>query len=333
MNIVEQIGIETNTSDLAYSAMQSVKAYGGQLLIPDLVGLSSVSVNISKNVQIIRSAGSLAELTGLQAFLNFLSANNAAISDPSEVWKYSTFITYIADSRDVGALNLSGSANVLILPDATNIWQSATYTLTTFSGECGAYARLYAATQQLLTPSTNTNARFYNVFFTPQSGSGHVTDLWTLDGQTWHVSNYMNEVTGTNPFDLLAYTWQTLQQQSLNNTAITIVDNIYYDPSLSQKEFLNVVFSRTFEYLQANNYLDNQSVTAVNYAQSTEYSAYYKQVSGQNLFDIISYSPSSSSSSSTQTSSQGFAMSSSEWQSYLPYIVIGGIALILLSQM
>ncbi len=331
MNIIEKIGIENNTSDLAYQAVGSVEQYGSQLLVPELVGSSSVSVNVSKTVQIIRSTGSLAELTGLNAFLKFLSANNVGISDPSEVWKYSTFITYIADSRDVGALNLSGSANVLILPDATNIWQSATYTLTTFSGECGAYARLYAATQQLLTPSTKGNARFYNVFYTPESGSGHVTDLWTLDGQTWHVSNYMNEVSGTNPFDLLAYTWQTLQGQSINNTAITIVENIYYDPSLSQKEFLNVVFSRTFEYLQSNGYLSNQAVTAVNYAQTPEYKSYYKQVSSQNLFNIISYAPTSS--SATQSSSQGFGLSSSEWQSYLPYIVIGGIALILLSQM
>lgn len=323
MNTIEQVGISTSGS--GKTAAEAVQAFASQLLVPDLVGSTQMSVSVSTAKSIIRSAGTTSELGGLSAFLAYLKAHNLGISSPDQVWKYATFITYIADSRDIAALNLSGFNSSVVqgspFSTLTNLLQAATYTITTFSGECSAYARLYAATQTLINKSVN--GKFYNVFYTPKQGTnlaGHATTLWTTDDKTWHVTNYMNELVGDNPWNLLGYLWQNLYQMNLNDFSVTVVKNIYYDPKLSQKSFVDVVASQDFQYLKSQGFLTNPTnIQVIDHQRSSEYKTYGERIS--KLLQIQSFSGSLS----------GTTLSMEEFKKYLPYIAIGGISLIALS--
>ena len=322
-NLIEQVGVSTSGSGKI--AAEEVEAFASQLLVPDLVGTSQMSVDVSTAKSIIRSVGTTSELGGLSAFLTYLNAHGLGISSPDQVWKYATFITYISDSHDIAALKLN-KFNSSIIQDTgfsvlTNLLQSATYTIITFSGECSAFARLYAATQVLTNKSKN--AKFYNVFYTPKQGvksSGHATSLWTTDNKTWHVSNYMDELVGDNPWVLLSYLWGNLYQKNLNDFSVTVVKNVYYDPKLSQKSFVNVVASQDFQYLKSQGLLDNSSsIQVIDHGKSSEYVAYGNKIS--KLFKIQSFN----------TSSTDTTLSMEEIKKYIPYIVVGGISLIALS--
>ncbi|MCW1305975.1 MAG: hypothetical protein OH335_04340 [Candidatus Parvarchaeota archaeon] len=336
MNIIQTVGIPTATyttyddsAGHAISALQSVIEFGQRALIPVIAGAST-------------HMSSLDEITGVQQFLQFLSNEKLAISSPSDVWKYATFISYIADYRDIAAIS-NNSKTPLILTDSafsteTNILQTANYTLTTFSGECGSYHRLYAATQSVLDTKYT-----YNVFFTPDANAGgHVTDLWSMDGETWHISDYFNEYIGSNPFQLAAWLWATQYQNSALTTntqvvlngwsdfSITIVNNNYFAGNYNQTSFLTPISSAHVNELLSQHVIDDTTAPTqtINYISHSTWDSYAQLA--DKTFDIISYTNNTTTTSqSNTTSTTSITTQTDNSSKYLPYIV-GGLALMML---
>ncbi|MCL5033271.1 MAG: hypothetical protein M1542_08515 [Thermotogae bacterium] len=295
MNVIEQVGLPS-VSGYAYSALENVKKFGKKLLIPEIIGGSS---HIS----------SVEELTGVQQFLEFLDNEKMGIDTPSDVWEFSTFVSYIADFRDIAAIQNSGNTPLILTDNAftteTNVLQAATYTITTFSGECSAYARLYSAVQTLL-KATNV----YNVFFTPDNPNqgGHVTDLWTADGQTWHVSDYYNEYIGSNPLQLVAWLWATQYPNTVlststktvlngwSNFSITIVENNFFAGDYDQSLFLTPVMSAHVDDLITQKIVNTTDVPtqSINHIQQSTWQPYQQLADKE--FQIESYGNSSTSS-------------------------------------
>mgnify|MGYP001626189062 CR=1 FL=1 len=330
MNVIEQVGLPSNPSGFAYNAMKGVKTFGQKMLIPELIGKSS---HIS----------SVEELTGVEQFLEFLDNEKMGIESPADVWKFATFVSYIADFRDIAAIQNSNTK--LILTDnafntETNLLQSATYTITTYSGECSAYARLYSAAQTLLNAK-----KVYNVFFTPDNPDqgGHVTDLWTADEQTWHVSDYYNEYIGTNPLQLVAWLWATQYPNTLlststeivlngwSNWSITIVENNFFAGNYDQSEFLTPIMSAHINDLLQQKIVSTTGTPtqSVNYIQQSTWTPY--QQAADNLFQIQNYGNTSTSTNTTSTNtSTSSNLQISTKNEYMILGVVIAIALIAL---
>lgn len=327
MNIIEQVGLSSDSdSGYAYTAVESVQTFGKKLLIPELLGSNPIL--------------SIDELTGLQQFLTFLSNEGMGINTPSDVWKFATFISYIADFRDIAAI--TNHTKIILTDNAftteTNILQSATYTLTTFSGECSAYARLYSATQTILNAKT-----VYNVFFTPDNNNqgGHVTDVWTTDDQTWHVSDYFVEYIGPNPLQLLAWLWATQYPNTLLSTSdniilngwsgfsITVVKNDFFAGNYNQTSFLTPVMSAHIDYLLNHNIVNIKDTPsqAINYIQQSTWGPY--QQLADKTFQIEYYGNTSSSTPLTQII-QPAGLTSQSKSTYIVWGLIIAIALIAL---
>lgn len=199
--------------------------WGSQILIPTIAQAAPSNV---RDISTQNGINQPNELAGVSAFLNYVNSHGLTIKNIEDVWKYSTFITYIADSRDIAALQFQPTAKVQYSSSslATNLLQAGNYTLTTFSGECTAFSRLYDATWQNISSSYQT----YIAFILPYSGSnvaGHAIPLMT-DGTHWYVIDYYNYYVTDDPISTLAYEWHRTFSQPYSNYVIVLAQNEWY---------------------------------------------------------------------------------------------------------
>ncbi len=269
MNQIEQVGIRTQI------AANYIENWGKRLLIPTLIQDGSTT-NID-------------ELKGVQEFIT-MTAQKAGISfhEPEDVWKYATFITYIADSRDIAVLN---AKNALILTNSqvfdykTNLLQAANFTLTTFSGECSAFARLYSATQYIL-----GNANTYSAYILG-STSGHATNVFEFQGK-WYLLNYYQMYESDNPWQLVAYLWSVIYKNGwMSNYSITFAQNIFYSTTAKKEaSYLKPLASDSLVDLISSKIVqpDQKPSTSVNFSGSPAWSGI--DAKAKKFFDITSFS-------------------------------------------
>ncbi|MEM0157877.1 MAG: hypothetical protein QXN26_07470, partial [Thermoplasmataceae archaeon] len=92
----------------AVNAAKSQSAWGAQMLVPAIVQGSGASNGI-RNLGTTLGLNTSSELVGTEAFVEYINKNGITITNALDVWKYATFITYIADSRDLSAIQFSQS--------------------------------------------------------------------------------------------------------------------------------------------------------------------------------------------------------------------------------
>ncbi len=266
MDYVNMIGIRTK------SAANYIQSWGSKILIPTLIRSGYLNT--------------VDELKGTQEFVELLSKIGIPISVPSEVWKYATFISYIADSRDISVIDIG---NIPIIPTGhlfslkTNILQSANFTIATFSGECSAFARLYSATQLVL-----GNHETYSAYILGQK-SGHATNIYQYQ-QKWFVEDYYRLLSGGNPWQLLTYLWSVIYKNGWASPyTITIVKNIYYVSGKSEKSYLQPIASDSLADLLGNGTVKTTwQPEEVNFTTSPDWKDI--QAKAYSYFNITKYS-------------------------------------------
>ncbi len=265
---VQAVGIRAQT---VTAGANYIEDWGANLLVPIIANSSATPEG---------------ELNGVQEFLTLIS-NKAGItiSTPEDVWKYTTFIEYTADSRDVAVLNLSNSEIIsqpVAFSLATNILQSANYTLTTFSGECSAFARLYAATQSVLGSTT-----VYSVYIQGSSAS-HAANVfyYTNDPSTWYLMDYDLMYIGNSPWQLVAYLWSTTYQYGwTSDYYITFVQDIFYNGKILSS-YLNPIACDSLSDLIANEIVSvgNAPTSITNFSTTSQWAP--TQTAANNYFQI-----------------------------------------------
>ena len=263
---------------------QFVTQWGSQMLVPTLLQGSAAQNNALRN---FGSGSALIgdELKGVGAFINYLNTNGISITSPLDIWKYATFITYIADSRDLSAIQFGNSpftstSNSL----QTNILQSATYTITAFSGECSAFARLYNATISVLGYDT------YIAFILPKNNAGgHATPIFYYNG-TWYDMNYYNLYSGSDPIQLVAYLWSHDYQFGWSDYVVVIAKNVWFNPSTNANvnTYTNPIAVYDIGDMVQNGAIStNPSINKTNYSLSFQWNGV--QNTADKLFQIEAY--------------------------------------------
>jgi len=269
MNQIEQVGIKTQT------AADYIESWGKRLLIPTLIQNGN-NTNID-------------ELKGVEEFIT-MTAQKVGISfhEPEDVWKYATFITYIADSRDIAVLNAKDALiliNSKVFDYKTNLLQAANFTLTTFSGECSAFARLYSASQYIL-----GNVNTYSAYILG-SAYGHATNVFEFQGK-WYLINYYQMYEGDNPWQLVAYLWSEIYKNGwISNYSITFTQNIFYSTAAKKEEsYLKPLASDSLLDLISSKIVrpDQKPSASVNFSVSPAWSGI--SAKAKKFFDITSFS-------------------------------------------
>ena len=241
------------------------------------------------------------ELKGTWEFIQWLNSQNhlITITEPKDLWKFSTFITYMVDLRDMSVVLRDSSAAEKINIKAQhikNITQSANYTLSALSGDCDDYARLYDAALLNMANAYSLNTERYSVYFTPTetNQTGHVTYLYSIkdtnSGENeWHILNFYREyIWKGNPWEV-AYLWATGYQKGYKGYDITIAQNQFSSANEKiVKTYSKPIASDSIENLVQNKHVNTQfSPTVINHTQDNDWSSV--QNNAYALFEITPY--------------------------------------------
>ena len=258
---IQKVGIR-NKTDAA-----SAEYFGRRILAPSVELIDSSHIS------------SFNELEGTKQFIGWLNehlpSTISGIHSPYDAWKLSTFISYVADARDIGVIKASDKNGVvLLLPGKTsNMMQAANFTLAAFSGDCDDWARLYAAVIYLL---VTTQAQVYSVYFTPTHGDGHVSNLFSLDGKTWHNLDFTEErVWEGNPFEIANLFFHKYLQGANVGFSVAIARNIFLVPSMQnqkEKTYTPVLACADAQWLYENKMFNpSASIKVIEHQNSQEY--------------------------------------------------------------
>ncbi len=268
---ITKVGIQTPID------ANEAETFGSRILVPSVELLDKSEMD------------SFDEIPATKQFLDWLNKKAdeikeiSGINSISDVWKLSTFLSYVGDSRDIAVLKARdafGKAN--ILPgnpgNILNITQSANFTLAAFSGDCNDWSRLYAAVEYIVYPK---ELQIYSVYFRPHDPKiqiGHVTNIYSLDGKTWHNMDFTHEtIWQGSPWEVANVYYRGYTGSSTLKFSVTITKNIFFMASQKQdiKSFTPALASADVDYLIRNKLLHtNLKTNEIEHSLTSEYSKF-----------------------------------------------------------
>lgn len=238
------------------------------------------------------------ELKGTWEFVQWLKSlkNPITISEPTDLWKFSTFITYMVDLRDMSVVikdSVDADKANIQAKFITNITQAANYTLSALSGDCNDYARLYDATLYNMAKLYSINAERYSVYFTPhaKNKTGHVTYLYSLSPNKWHALNFYNDYKWNGDPWEVSYIWANGYEKGYTGYDVTIAQN-QFDKTNRRiaKTFSKPIASDSIENLVNSKHVNpNFEPNVINHTQTEKWTEVQKNA--YTLFGITAYKP------------------------------------------
>ncbi len=159
------------------------------------------------------------EVEGTENFITLLNNAGITIKSYNDLWKFTTFITYIFDYRFTSLIVkssnqlISGTGSNLYIGEYPNwnITQSSNYTLSAFSGACLDFTRLYDVVLSILYPKQTQ----FMCIINPVGFEGHAMPVFNVN-DSWFLVDYATLVQLDNPLSAYAYYRSTY----LNNATI-----------------------------------------------------------------------------------------------------------------
>ena len=239
-------------------------------------------------VAYVENEKNVPEIEGVANTLLLLKYNNISLATFNDLWIYATFITYIFDYRFTSLIEKStnqllsaGSAIYTNGYPNWNITQAANYTLSSLSGACLDYTRLYDITLSIFYPSETQ----LMCIVSPVGFEGHAMPVFSYNNQ-WYLYDYTKLVKLDDPVGAWKYFIDTYYNGISIPADVSFSKVIPYDPAQTQSTFGQCIVYTTGDKINSSGISKNNSVV-----YDALYSPNWNTVSQQTwkLFQISSF--------------------------------------------